>query len=394
MIRFLFVGSLLLVLLILGGCGEESPIAPAIEDIAAAAPGAQDTRLTLKLYYFDMERKPSTRPGGEVYAAHRRRITQLTVQTHQWFARQMRQHGYGGMSFKLPRREANGNLPITYLRAAHGKAHYSGQNRQRISQEVGIHANDGDAVWHTDIFVLCFMNGTNNEALGGFGSPPDAYVYLDRCEPSTVRHELGHVFGLQHDFRNGDYVMSYGRGSATPQTRLSSGAAMWLSRHPAFKPQPGWRPRLDSWSWVDIIYAVPMHERNKYSITMDGRSYWLGLPVPKGDIPAPVGVLLKESKDDGRPRWAGDPPPGREVIGFINPELYDFWVGETTRQENFQGFNNVTELTFRVRFEVELPAELHTVSVGNITAEGSYGFMPPSECFMENGTTLKWAWPR
>lgn len=85
MIRFLFAGSLLLVLLILGGCGEDSPIAPAIEDtsLAAAAPEKPDTRWPLKIYYFDMERTPSTRPGGAVYAADRRRITQLTVQAHQ-----------------------------------------------------------------------------------------------------------------------------------------------------------------------------------------------------------------------------------------------------------------------------------------------------------------------
>ena len=34
-----------------------------------------------------------------------------------------------------------------------------------------------------------------------------------RWDWRTAAHELGHAFGLQHDFRDDSYIMSYGSGS-------------------------------------------------------------------------------------------------------------------------------------------------------------------------------------
>ena len=47
-------------------------------------------------------------------------------------------------------------------------------------------------------------------------------------------HELGHAFGLFHDFRDDAYVMSYGQF----RNKFSVSAAHWLSVHPHFSPQP------------------------------------------------------------------------------------------------------------------------------------------------------------
>ena len=41
----------------------------------------------------------------------------------------------------------------------------------------------------------------------------------------TTAHELGHAFGLEHDFRDDAYIMSYGGGA---RHRLSHCAAEWL----------------------------------------------------------------------------------------------------------------------------------------------------------------------
>ena len=45
----------------------------------------------------------------------------------------------------------------------------------------------------------------------------------------VTAHELGHAFGLEHDFRDGTYTMSYGQGG-----RLSACAAEFLAVHPYF----------------------------------------------------------------------------------------------------------------------------------------------------------------
>ena len=44
----------------------------------------------------------------------------------------------------------------------------------------------------------------------------------------TAAHELGHAFGLSHDFRNNAYIMSYGQG----QNQLSACNARFLEVHP------------------------------------------------------------------------------------------------------------------------------------------------------------------
>ena len=48
-----------------------------------------------------------------------------------------------------------------------------------------------------------------------------------------VAHELGHAFDLEHDFRDSEYIMSYGGGN---QARLSACAAEYLTVHPYFNP--------------------------------------------------------------------------------------------------------------------------------------------------------------
>ena len=46
----------------------------------------------------------------------------------------------------------------------------------------------------------------------------------------TAAHELGHAFGLQHDFRSDTYIMSFGRNP----NKLSECAAEWLDGHRYF----------------------------------------------------------------------------------------------------------------------------------------------------------------
>ena len=391
---YTFMGSLLIIVWLLTSCGEDSPIAPAIEDIAAAAPGKLTPWPPVKIYYFDMERKPSTRPGGATYEAHRRRITELTVSARRWYSHQMRQHGYGGMSFKLPRSGGDGQLPITYLRAKHRKADYLGE-RGDIAKEVSSHFDDSRGI------RLVFMNAPSGVC--GFGSTRapwdndasvflhggEAFVQMDGCGMVTVCHELGHAFGLHHDFRRGDYIMSYSNG----RKRLSDGAAAWLSRHPAFKRQRVGHSRLDAVFWITRMSAVPNatadgvrqrgNSRN-HIVTITGFTAWLGKPLPKGDIPAPLGVLLKPS--------TGHLSDFDEVLCFINPKHFTYAIGETRRHLNYLGFTTSTDLTFTVKFPVKLPAGLTTVSVGNITGKGFYVRMPRSDTFTKRGTTLEWGW--
>ncbi len=63
--------------------------------------------------------------------------------------------------------------------------------------------------------------------------------------PGTAYHELGHAFGLLHDFRDGSYVMSYGtlfesllEPLGLHKNELSHCAAEWLDASPFFNTNP------------------------------------------------------------------------------------------------------------------------------------------------------------
>ena len=62
---------------------------------------------------------------------------------------------------------------------------------------------------------------------------------------ATAAHELGHAFGLAHDFRDNAYMMSFG---PTPD-RLSACNAGFLAVHPNFNPdvpiEAGWAPTFE-----------------------------------------------------------------------------------------------------------------------------------------------------
>ena len=62
---------------------------------------------------------------------------------------------------------------------------------------------------------------------GGYALVPDAFHWTEAA------HELGHAFGLLHDFNDDDYLMSYGKG----RDRLSACAAAFLATHLYFNPE-------------------------------------------------------------------------------------------------------------------------------------------------------------
>ena len=77
-------------------------------------------------------------------------------------------------------------------------------------------------------------NSSDNELwrrdFGGVAVIPASGICIN---PSVTAHELGHVFGLEHDFRDDTYLMAYGT-----QQRLSPCAVEWLDAHRFFNTDP------------------------------------------------------------------------------------------------------------------------------------------------------------
>ena len=161
-----------------------------------------------------------------------------TIQT--FYTEQMEAHGYGKVTFRFET-DPQGEPMVHRVDGKHPFSHYDNTLGTAVSYELqetyDLNANIYFIVLGTD--ALRQGDGQPASAVGnrftkngGWALAPNEFSW------GLVAHELGHTFGLNHDFRDGAYIMSYrGRASIGPAwSQLSACAAEFLSVHPYFNP--------------------------------------------------------------------------------------------------------------------------------------------------------------
>lgn len=174
------------------------------------------------------------------------KLNTLIRDVQHFYADQMAFNGFGRKTFTFEADE-NGDTLVYRVDGQFNGWHYHTGTQDKVYTEV---ASQFDMEKHAYLIVVDigseFIDTENTCGVGG-GYWSDSEISMrtrggyavipasGQCfdgETGTVvtAHELGHAFGLEHDFRDDAYIMSYGESP----NRLSKCAAGWLAANRFF----------------------------------------------------------------------------------------------------------------------------------------------------------------
>ena len=181
---------------------------------------------TVRMIYF----LPNDRPyRASVVDSMKRTIRQIQT----FYGEQMQAHGYRYNTFAFEF-DASGEPIVHRVDGQYPDSHYLDNTVATVTGEV---RSAFDLT--INVYILIIDNsitaiGSNGRHTGGgglsIGKTGGFAIVHEQFSFYTVAHELGHAFGLTHDFRNDAYIMSYGLG----RSQLSDCNAKLLAVHPYF----------------------------------------------------------------------------------------------------------------------------------------------------------------
>ncbi len=201
------------------------------EDIEIRSRAAQQPEIVRLIYFL-----PNDRP------ARPDRVTalrQLVKDAQQFFADEMKRHGHGKKTFEFETDATTGKILVHHVNGRFGDQYYYTQTTAKVWKEI----KEIDEPFYHPKHIYLFAIDIGSEVLAsesiednwcGEGSviwegggqeiiiPASGHCF----NVGLVAHELGHAFGLAHDFRDDAHVMSY----SALRNELSSCAAEWLNK--------------------------------------------------------------------------------------------------------------------------------------------------------------------
>ena len=186
---------------------------------------AQDSRPIVRIIYFlpkDRQPQPDINAKLDTHIKY----------TQQFFANQMEAHGFDRKTFQFET-DAEGNAVVHHFVGQFTDEHYSNlSNTWAIWGEID---KQFDASKNMDLTVIDMSSkDLDGDGSGIAGRAAGRRALVTVSNIGATAHELGHVFGLSHDYRsNAKRIWKY-----TGDWMLASFcAAERLDVHPAFNPE-------------------------------------------------------------------------------------------------------------------------------------------------------------
>lgn len=309
--------------------------------------------------------------------------------TQTFFADQMEEKGYGRQTFEILS-HADGSAVIKWHQLPESAEVYAADEIRMLTDIAELDV--GGTPYRTyHVYVLDLPTTGWCGRGSGLDASGSALVFTTCWHVDTLAHELGHAFGLRHDWRSASFVMSYGERQnpqdTTPQHRIrsefSAGAVGWLAQKPAFTGRYPVQGRAGTVGNVTVKQMSPLERAGRWFDCELSFNVWTSTISPFRPVSDSVtrqgyahGVLL----DASEPKSVGH-VLAYFTLGDLHGEFWAAGTGVTARTiaENLPLLRHAY-MSYTVQFQAEVSVDLHKVQMRLLTEDG----------FLVDTTLLRW----